>query len=186
MIFLTKIKMAETNELANKGFDVDINLTELCQNYLIKNISKISMPKGINVIPITWDTNEVDKNFDVIKLYITLLLKNIQTSNLKDLKYYNNDNNNDITLEANNKKVNMIFDNASFSSDNLIKIINSIEEAIAEESNSKIKPDPIDKLPLFMLLIDTNKPLEATLCKMNDIETILGIVHEMVIDRFEL
>ena len=48
--------MAETNELANKGFDVDINLTELCQNYLIKNISKISMPKGINVIPITWDT----------------------------------------------------------------------------------------------------------------------------------
>ena len=65
--------------------------------------------------------NEVDKNFDVIKLYITLLLENIQTSNLKDLKYYNNDNNNDITLEANNKKVNMIFDNASFSSDNLSK-----------------------------------------------------------------
>ena len=70
------------------------------------------MPKGINVLPLTWDTNEVDENFNVIKLYITLLLKNIQTSDLKDLKYYNNDNNKDITLEANNKKVNMIFDNA--------------------------------------------------------------------------
>ena len=62
------------------------------------------MPKGINVLPLTWDTNEVDENFNVIKLYITLLLKNIQTSDLKDLKYYNNDNNKDITLEANNKK----------------------------------------------------------------------------------
>ena len=37
--------MAETNELASKGFHVDINLTELCENYLINNISKIRMPK---------------------------------------------------------------------------------------------------------------------------------------------
>ena len=35
------------------------------------------MPKGINVIPITWDTNEVDKYFEVIQLYITLLLEEI-------------------------------------------------------------------------------------------------------------
>ena len=177
--------MAETNELANRGFHVDINLTDLCENYLIKNISKIRMPKGINVLPLTWDTNEVDENFNVIKLYITLLLKNIQTSDLKDLKYYNNDNNKDITLEANNKKVNMIFDNAAFSSDNLMKIINSIEKGIGEETNSKTASNPIDKLPLFILLIDTNKPEEGSLCKMHDIRTILGIVHEMVIDRFE-
>lgn len=39
--------MAETKELANGGFDVEIKLTELCQNYLIENISKIMMPKGI-------------------------------------------------------------------------------------------------------------------------------------------
>ena len=177
--------MAETNESANRGFHVDINLTELCENYLIKNISKIRMPKGINVLPLTWDTNEVDENFNVIKLYITLLLKKIQTSDLKDLKYYNNDNNKDITLEANNKKVNMIFDNAAFSSDNLMKIINSIEEGIGEQTNSKIKSNSIDKLPLFILLIDTNKPEEGALCKMNDINTILVIVHEMVIDRFK-
>ena len=177
--------MAETKELANSGFHVDINLTDLCENYLIKNISKIKMPKGINVIPITWDTNEVDENFNVIKLYITLLLKKIQTSDLKDLKYYNNDNNKDITLEANNKKVNMIFDNAAFSSDNLMKIINSIEEGIGEQTNSKTASNPIDKLPLFILLIDTNKPEEGALCKMNDVETILGIVHEMVMNRFE-
>ena len=178
--------MAESEKNSDTGgFTVDINLTELCENYLIKNISKIRMPKGINVLPLTWDTNEVDENFNVIKLYITLLLKNIQTSDLKDLKYYNNDNNKDITLEANNKKVNMIFDNASFSSDNLMKIINSIEEGIGETTNSKIKPNSIDKLPLFILLIDTNKPDEGSLCKMNDVETILGIVHEMVMDRFE-
>lgn len=65
--------MAETNELAKRGFDVDINLTELCENYLINNISKIMMPKGINVIPITWDTNEVDEYFEVIQSYIILL-----------------------------------------------------------------------------------------------------------------
>ena len=177
--------MAETNESANRGFHVDINLTELCENYLIKNISKIRMPKGINVLPLTWDTNEVDENFNVIKLYITLLLKKIQTSDLKDLKYYNNDNNKDITLEANNKKVNMIFDNASFSSDNLMKTINTIEEVIGEETHSKTASNPIDKLPLFILLIDTNKPEDGALCKMHDIHTILGIVHEMVIDRFE-
>ena len=140
MIFLlTKIKWQKPKELENRGFHVDINLTDLCENYLIKNISKIKMPKGINVLPLTWDTNEVDENFNVIKLYITLLLKNIQTSDLKDLKYYNNDNNKDITLEANNKKVNMIFDNAAFSSDNLMKIINSIEEGIGETTNSKNK-----------------------------------------------
>ena len=177
--------MAETNELANRGFHVDINLTELCENYLIKNISKIMMPRGINVIPITWDTDEIDENFNVIKSYISPLLKKIQTDNLKDLKYYNNDNNKDITLEANNKKVNMIFDNAAFSSDNLMKIINSIEEGIGEQTNSKTASNPIDKLPLFILLIDTNKPKEGALCKMNDIHTILGIVHEMVMDRFE-
>ena len=177
--------MAEPKELENGGFDVEINLTDLCENHLIKNISKIIMPKGINVIPITWDTNEVDENFEIIKLYISPLLKKIQTDYLKDLKYYNNDNNKDITLEANNKKVNMIFDNAAFSSDNLMKIINSIEEGIGEKTNSKIKPNPIDKLPLFILLKDTNKPKEGTLCKMNDVETILGIVHEMVMDRFE-
>ena len=177
--------MAETKELENRGFHVDINLTEFCENYLINNISKIRMPKGINVLPLTWDTNEVDENFNVIKLYITLLLKNIQTSDLKDLKYYNNDNNKDITLEANNKKVNMIFDNAAFSSDNLMKIINSIEERIGEETNSKTASNPIDKLPLFILLIDTNKPEDGSLCKMHDIRTILGIVHEMVMDRFE-
>jgi len=169
----------------NRGFHVDINLTELCENYLIKNISKIRMPKGINVLPLTWDTNEVDENFNVIKLYITLLLKNIQTSDLKDLKYYNNDNNKDITLEANNKKVNMIFDNAVFNSDTLIEKINTIEEVIGEETHSKTASNPIDKLPLFILLIDTNKPDEGSLCKMNDVETILGIVHEMVMDRFE-
>ena len=177
--------MAETKELENRGFHVDINLTELCENYLIKNISKIRMPKGINVIPITWDTNEVDEYFEVIKSYITPLLEEIQKSNLKDLKYNNNDNNKDITLEANNKKVNMIFDNASFSSDNLMKTINTIEEGIGEETNSKTASNPIDKLPLFILLIDTNKPEEGSLCKMHDIHTILGIVHEMVIDRFE-
>ena len=177
--------MAETKELASRGFDVDINLTELCENYLIKNISKIMMPKGINVIPITWDTNEVDEYFEVIKSYIIPLLEQIQKSNLKDLKYSNNDNNKDITVEANNKKVNMIFDNAAFSSDNLMKIINTIEEGIGEETNSKTSSVPIDKLPLFVLLIDTNKPEEGSLCKMNDIHTILGIIYEMVLDRFE-
>ena len=177
--------MAETKELENKGFDVEINLTDLCENHLIKNISKIMMPKGINVIPITWDTNEVDEYFEIIKSYITLILKEIQKSTLKDLKYNNNDNNKDITLEANNKKVNMIFDNASFSSDNLMKTINTIEEVIGEETHSKTASNPIDKLPLFILLIDTNKPEDGALCKMHDIHTILGIVHEMVIDRFE-
>ena len=177
--------MAETKELENGGFTVDINLTDLCEKYLIKNISKIMMPKGINVIPITWDTNEVDEYFEIIKSYITLILKEIQKSTLKDLKYNNNDNNKDITLEANNKKVNMIFDNASFSSDNLMKTINNIGEAIEETTNSKIKPDYFTKLPLFILLIDTNKPDEGSLCKMNDVETILGIVHEMVMDRFK-
>ena len=33
------------------------------------------MPKGINVLPLTWDTNEVDENFNVIKLYITFFIK---------------------------------------------------------------------------------------------------------------
>ena len=171
------------------GFTVDINLTELCENYLINNISKIRMPKGINVLPLTWDTNEVDEYFEIIKSYIILILKEIQKSTLKDLKYNNNDNNNDnnkdITLEVNNKKVNMIFDNASFSSDNLMKTINTIEEVIGEETHSKTASNPIDKLPLFILLIDTNKPEDGALCKMHDIHTILGIVHEMVIDRFE-
>jgi len=177
--------MAETKELENGGFDVEINLTDLCEKHLIKNISKIMMPKGINVIPITWDTNEVDEYFEIIKSYIILILKEIQKSTLKDLKYNNNDNNKDITLEANNKKVNMIFDNASFSSDNLMKTINTIEEVIGEETHSKTASNPIDKLPLFILLIDTNKPEDGVLCKMHDIHTILGIVHEMVIDRFE-
>ena len=94
--------MAETKELAKRGFDVDINLTELCENYLINNISKIRMPRGLNVIPITWDTNEVDEYFKVIKSYIIPLLEEIQKSNLKDLKYSNNDNT--IILESNNKK----------------------------------------------------------------------------------
>ena len=67
-----------------------------------------------------------------------------------------------------------------------MKIINSIEEGIGETTNSKIKPNPIDKLPLFILLIDTNKPDEGSLCKMDDVETILYIVHKMVMDRFEL
>ena len=177
--------MAETKELENRGFHVDINLTELCENYLINNISKIRMPRGLNVIPITWDTNEVDEYFKVIQSYIIPLLEEIRKSNLKDLKYYNNDNNKDITVEANNQKVNMIFDNAAFSSDNLMKIINSIEKGIGEETNSKTASNPIDKLPLFILLIDTNKPEEGSLCKMHDIRTILGIVHEMIMDRFE-
>ena len=175
--------MAETNELANRGFHVDINLTELCEDYFIKNISKIMMPRGINVIPITWDTNEVDEYFEIIKSYIILILKEIQKSNLKDLKYYNNDNT--IILESNNKKVNMNFDYGVFNSDILMETINTMGEVIGEETNSKTTQDPIDKLPLFILLIDTNKPHEGKLCKMNDIRTILGIVHEMVIDRFE-
>ena len=73
--------MTETKELENGGFDVEINLTDLCENHLIKNISKIIMPKGINVIPITWDTNEVDEYFNVIKTYIILLLEQRQKSN---------------------------------------------------------------------------------------------------------
>ena len=178
--------MAESGKITDTGgFDVDINLTELCEAHLIKNISQIRMPRGLNIIPITWDTNEVDEYFEVIKSYIILFLDQIQKTNLKDLKYSNNDNNKDITLEANNKKVNMIFDNAVINSDNLMKTINTMGEAIAEETNSKIKHDSIDKLPLFILLIDTNKPHEGQLCKMNDIHTILGIVIEMVMDRFE-
>ena len=177
--------MAEIKELENGGFDVEINLTEFCEKHLIKNISQIRMPHGMNVIQITWDTNEVDEYFEIIKSYIILILKEIQRSNLKDLKYNNNDNNKDITLEANNKKVNMNFDYGVFNSDILIKKINTIEEVIGEETHSKTASNPIDKLPLFILLIDTNKPHEGKLCKMHDIRTILGIVHEMVIDRFE-
>ena len=176
--------MAETKELANGGFDVEINLTDLCENHLINNISKIMMPKGINVIPITWDTNEVDEYFKVIKTYIILLLEQRQKSD-KDFKYSDSNNHNTIILEANNKKVNMNFDHAVFSSDNLIKTIDRIHEAIAEKTNSKTTSAPIDKLPLFILLIDTDKPDEGQLCKLNDIHTILGIVIEMVIDRFE-
>lgn len=177
--------MEETKELAKGGFDVDINLTELCENYLIKNISKIMMPKGINVIPISWDTNEVDEYFEVIKSYIIPLLEEIQKSNLKDLKYSNSNNDNTIILESNNKKVNMNFDNAVINSDNLMETINTIGEAIGEKANSKLTHAHFDKLPLFVLLIDTNKPRNGQLCKMNDINTILGIVIEMVIDRFE-
>ena len=176
--------MAETKELENGGFTVDINLTELCENYLIKNISKIMMPKGINVIPITWDTNEVDEYFKVIKTYIILLLEQRQKSD-KDFKYSDSNNHNTIILEANNKKVNMNFDHAVFSSDNLIKTIDKIHEAIAEKTNSKTTSAPIDKLPLFILLIDTDKPDEGQLCKLNDIHTILGLVIEMVMNRFE-
>ena len=176
--------MAETKELENKGFDVEINLTDLCENHLIKNISKIMMPKGINVIPITWDTNEVDEYFKVIQTYIILLLEQTQKSN-KDFKYSDSNNDNTIILEANNKKVNMNFDHAVFSSDNLIKTIDRIQEAISEKTNSKTTSAPIDKLPLFILLIDTNKPEEGSLCKLNDIHTILGIVIEMVMNRFE-
>ena len=177
--------MEKTKELAKGGFDVDINLTALCENYLIKNISKIMMPKGINVIPITWDTNEVDEYFEVIKSYIIPLLEEIQKSNLKDLKYSNSNNDNTIILESNNKKVNMNFDNAVINSDNLMETINTIGEAIGEKANSKLTHAHFDKLPLFVLLIDTNKPHEGQLCKLNDIHTILGIVIEMVIDRFE-
>ena len=176
--------MIETKELANGGFNVEINLTDLCENHLIKNISKIIMPKGINVIPITWDTNEVDEYFKVIKTYIILLLEERQKSD-KDLKYSNSNNNNTIILEANNKKVNMNFDHAVFSSDNLIKTIDRIQEGIAETTNSKTTCAPIDKLPLFILLIDTDKPDEGQLCKLNDIHTILGLVIEMVMNRFE-
>ena len=176
--------MAETKELENKGFDVEINLTDLCENHLIKNISKIMMPKGINVIPITWDTNEVDEYFNVIKTYIILLLEQRQKSD-KDFKYSDSNNHNTIILEANNKKVNMNFDHAVFNSDNLIKTIDRIHEAIAEKTNSKTTCAPIDKLPLFILLIDTDKPDEGQLCKLNDIHTILGLVIEMVMNRFE-
>ena len=123
------------------------------------------MPHGINVIPITWDTNKVDEYFKVIKSYIIKLLEEIQKSNLKDLKYYNNDNT--IRLDVNNKEVNMKFDNAIFSSDILMKIINTIEEGIGEETNSKTTHTPIDKLPLFILLIDTDKPQKkGSLCKI--------------------
>ena len=176
--------MAEIKELANEGFDVEINLTDLCEDHLIKNISKIMMPKGINVIPITWDTNEVDEYFKVIQTYIILLLEQRQKSN-KDFKYSDSNNDNTIILEANNKKVNMNFDHAVFSSDNLIKTIDKIHEAIAEKTNSKTTYAPIDKLPLFILLIDTDKPDEGQLCKLNDIHTILGLVIEMVMNRFE-
>ena len=175
--------MAETKELAKGGFDVDINLTELCENYLIKNISKIMMPKGINVIPITWDTNEVDEYFEVIQSYIILFLEQIQKTNLKDLKYSNNDST--IILESNNKKVNMNFDHGVFNSDNLMETINTMGEVIGEKTNLKLTQAHFDKLPLFILLIDTNKPHEGQLCKMNDIHTILGIVIEMIMDRFE-
>tara|TARA_B110000977_G_C11012801_1_gene468341 strand:- start:658 stop:1206 length:549 start_codon:yes stop_codon:yes gene_type:complete len=182
--------MAETNELENGGFSVDIKLTELCQNYLIENISKIMMPKGINIIPITWDINKVGEYCGDIQKYIILLLEEIQKSDLKDLKYNNNDNDNNndnyITLETNNKKVNMNFNDVIFDSDDLIKKIITMVKVIAEETNSKNATyTPICKLPLFILLIDSDKPCGGKLCKLNNIKTILGIVHEMVIDRFE-
>lgn len=79
----------------------------------------------------------------------------------------------------------MNFDHSVFNSDNLMETINTMGEVIGEKTNSKTTQDPIDKLPLFVLLIDTNKPHEGPLCKLNDIHTILGIVIEMVIDRFE-
>ena len=176
--------MAEIKELENGGFDVEINLTDLCEKHLINNISKIMMPKGINIIPITWDTNEVDEYFKIIKTYIILLLEQRQKSD-KDFKYSDSNNHNTIILEANNKKVNMNFDHAVINSDNLMETINTIGEAIGEKANSKLTQADFDKLPLFVLLIDTNKPHEGQLCKLNDIHTILGIVIEMVIDRFE-
>ena len=54
-----------------------------------------------------------------------------------------------------------------------------------QKKNSKTTSAPIDKLPLFILLIDTDKPDEGQLCKLNDIHTILGLVIEMVMNRFE-
>ena len=51
-----------------------------------------------------------------------------------------------------------------------------MKKELEKQQIQKIKPNPIDKLPLFILLIDTNKPDEGSLCKMNEVETILGIV----------
>lgn len=144
------------------------------------------MPKWINIIPITWNINKVDEYCEDIQKYIILLLEEIQKSDLKDLKYNNNDNDNYITLETNNKKVNMNFNDVIFDSVDLIKKIITMVRVIAEETNSKNATyTPICKLPLFILLIDSDKPCEGKLCKLNNIKTILGIVHEMVIDRFE-
>tara|TARA_B110001452_G_C14938142_1_gene328048 strand:- start:93 stop:284 length:192 start_codon:yes stop_codon:yes gene_type:complete len=61
-------------------------------------------------------------------------------------------------------------------------------ELIAEKTNSKLIHAHFYKqplLPLFILLIDTDKPHEGELCKMNDIHNILDKVLEMVMNIFE-
>jgi hypothetical protein len=164
-------------------YDVSVDLNNVCQNYLIGKVASLKMKKGLNVWFLNWDTSDSLEPFKIFKTLTIELLKNIKTMEMKDLDY-SDIIDNQIKVEHNEKTLNINFESLTCVSDDLVNKMNSLGKTLAEMTNSKVDIKSL-KLPLYVLLVDTENPQYGELCNVNDIRTIFNILCEMITKKFE-
>ena len=185
-----------SNNVSHISENSDINCTfdigDLCLKHLAKSITELNLPKGINVCFTDWETNsnkeENNRNcFKIIKLIKDTLLQ-IKEKKLIDFEY--TDKGLDITLKKDAIEFTIHFKAHPLETQFILdKVDDKVDEFCIEyEEEYNVAVDNIctqSELPLFVIILDTNNPLDGEIHGIQDEHTIRSSILAFILERFD-
>ena len=188
----------------NEKFNCILNIKDLCLKHIVKSLTKLELQKGISVCFTDWDTNsnKEQDNMYCVKIinFIKDTLLQIKEKALINFEY--TDRGLDITLKkdaieftihfkTHPLKTEYIFDEIDEFRLGIDEFRNEYEEIFnldVEEvldANNISTPGAQSELPLFVIIIDTNNPLDGQLHEIKEEEEIRSSVMAFILERFD-
>jgi hypothetical protein len=176
----------------NCDFNCIFHIGDLCLKHLAKSITKLDLPKGVNVCFTDWDTNsnkeENNRNcFKIIQLIKDTLLQ-IKEKSVIDFEY--TDKGLDITLKKDAIEFTIHFKahplETKFIFDKIEECYIEYKEEYEEKYNVAVNNVCTQsELPLYVIIIDTNFPRDGEIHGIQDEQTIRSSILAYILERFD-
>ena len=185
----------------NEKFNCILNIKDLCLKHIVNSLTKLELQKGISVCFTDWDTNsnKEQDNMYCVKIinFIKDTLLQIKEKALMDFQY--TDRGLDITLKkdaieftihfkTHPLKTEYIFDQIEEFRLGIDEFRNEYEEIFNFDVEEVLDENNIStqsELPLFVIIIDTNNPLDGQLHEIKEEEEIRSSVMAFILERFD-
>ncbi len=172
----------------NCGFTCTFHIGDLCLKHLAKSITKLDLPKGLNVCFTDWDTNSNKKEnnincFKIIKLIKDTLLQ-IKKKSLIDFEY--TDKGLDIILKKDAIEFTIHFKAHPLETQFIFDKIKECFTEYKEEYNVAVNNVCTQsELPLYVIIIDSNFPRDGEIHQIHDEQTIRSSILAYILERFD-
>ena len=185
----------------NEKFNCILNIKDLCLKHIVKSLTKLELQKGISICFTDWDTNsnKEQDNMYCVKIinFIKDTLLQIKEKALINFEY--TDRGLDITLKkdaieftihfkTHPLKTEYIFDEIEEFRLGIDEFRNEYEEIFNFDVEEVLDENNIStqsELPLFVIIIDTNNPLDGQLHEIKEEEEIRSSVMAFILERFD-